>query len=408
MKNEQKENEQIKKQQIKKYTEICIIAIISMIFGSLITILISDTSKSIVKVSNYNKEYKEFQPLFEAYEKLKTDYYKDLKTNELIDGALNGMLTATGDKHTMYFNKKQKKEFEEELSGTYYGIGAEIQLNDDKTVSIKKIFDSSPAEKAGLKVNDIFLKIDGKSTEGKNASEVAEILRSSEVKTSTILIKRDNQELEIKVIKENITLFSVSSDILSKDNKKIGYIDVSLFSEKTYEQFSDALIKLEKDGMESLIIDLRGNSGGYLTTVTNMLSIFMDTDTVIYKMKTKNNITNYNSVQKGKKNYKVVILVDGDSASASEIMASSMKEKYGATLVGTTTYGKGTVQTTFDLSNESMIKYTIQEWLTPNGNSINEKGVTPDVEVELSEEYKNNPNNENDNQLQKALELLVK
>ena len=142
------------------------------------------------------------------------------------------------------------------------------------------------------------------------------------------------------------------------------------------------------------------------TTVTNMLSLFMDTNTVIYQMKVRDKITEFNSIMSGNKNYKVVIIVDQDSASASEIMASSMKEKYGATLVGTTTYGKGTVQTTYDLSNGTMIKYTIQEWLTPNGNSIDKKGVKPDIEVELSEDYKNNPTIENDNQLQKALELL--
>ncbi len=391
-------------EKIKKHLNTSLIIIVSMILGSVITLFInSSIEKANVVVSNYSSEYSEFEPLFEAYDKLNDEYYKDLKKEKLVDGAINGMLEATGDKHTMYFNKKAKKEFEEELSGSYYGIGAEIQLNDDKTVSIKRIFDDSPAEKAGLKINDIFLKIDGKSMKGKNASEVANTLRSTKVSKSTLLIRRNSKEMEIDVTKENITLFSVSSEML--DNK-IGYINCSLFGEKTYEQFANALDKLEKDNMKSLIIDLRGNSGGYLSTVTNMLSIFMDSDTVIYKMKERNKVTEYKSLLNGKKDYKVVILVDKDSASASEIMASSMKEKYGATLVGTVTYGKGTVQTTFDLSNETMIKYTIQEWLTPEGNSINNKGITPDYEVKLSSEYKKNPKVENDNQLQKAIELL--
>ena len=394
-----------KSEKIRKNIRLLIIVVISMMFGSIITIFLKDSNiKSVKKVSS--TEYSEFEPLYEAYDHIKNEYYKNIDTTTLVDGAIDGMLNSIGDKHTMYFDKESKKEFEQELSGTYYGIGAEIQLNSDKTVSIRKIFNDSPAAKAGLKVNDIFVSIDGKSTDGKNASDVANMLKSSTVKKSTVVIKRNGEEKSYKIEKENITLFSVSSNMINSDNKKIGYISVSLFGQKTYSQFYNALSDLEKENMSSLIIDLRGNSGGYLTTVTQMLSIFMDKDTVIYKMKTKNKIVDYNSLMAGKKDYKVVILVDENSASASEIMASSMKEKYGAILVGKTTYGKGTVQSTANLSDGTMIKYTIQEWLTPNGNSINGKGIKPDYEVDLSKEYKNNPTNDNDNQLQKAIEII--
>lgn len=394
-----------KSEKIRKNIRLLIIVVISMMFGSIITIFLKDSNiKSVKKVSS--TEYSEFEPLYEAYDHIKNEYYKNIDTITLVDGAIDGMLNSIGDKHTMYFDKESKKEFEQELSGTYYGIGAEIQLNSDKTVSIRKIFNDSPAAKAGLKVNDIFVSIDGKSTDGKNASDVANMLKSSTVKKSTVVVKRNGEEKSYKIEKENITLFSVSSNMINSDNKKIGYISVSLFGQKTYSQFYNALSDLEKENMSSLIIDLRGNSGGYLTTVTQMLSIFMDKDTVIYKMKTKNKIVDYNSLMAGKKDYKVVILVDENSASASEIMASSMKEKYRAILVGKTTYGKGTVQSTANLSDGTMIKYTIQEWLTPNGNSINGKGIKPDYEVDLSEEYKNNPTNDNDNQLQKAIEIL--
>ena len=394
-----------KSEKIRKNIRLLIIVVISMMFGSIITIFLKDSNiKSVKKVSS--TEYSEFEPLYEAYDHIKNEYYKNIDTTTLVDGAIDGMLNSIGDKHTMYFDKESKKEFEQELSGTYYGIGAEIQLNSDKTVSIRKIFNDSPAAKAGLKVNDIFVSIVGISTEGKNASDVANMLKSSTVKISTVVVKRNGEEKSYKIEKENITLFSVSYIMINSDNKKIGYISVSLFGQKTYSQFYNALSDLEKENMSSLIIDLRGNSGGYLTTVTQMLSIFMDKDTVIYKMKTKNKIVDYNSLMAGKKDYKVVILVDENSASASEIMASSMKEKYRAILVGKTTYGKGTVQSTANLSDGTMIKYTIQEWLTPNGNSINGKGIKPDYEVDLSEEYKNNPTNDNDNQLQKAIEIL--
>lgn len=393
------------KKRIDDYLKLSIIIVVSMIFGSAVTIFLKD-NRNLPKNIVSNSEYKDFDPLFEAYDYIESKYYKKVDKNKLIDGAISGMLEATGDKHTNYFNKKAKESFEEELAGSYYGIGSVIQLNEDKTVSISKIFTGSPAEKAGLKVGDIFLKIDGKSTKGKNTSEVSEMLKSDKNRTSKILIKRNDEEKEFEVTKENITLFSVSSEMKKENGKNIGYIGVSLFGEKTYSQFLEALSKLEMQNMDSLIIDLRGNSGGYLTIVTEMLSIFMDNQTVIYKIKSKDKVEDYKSVFPGKKDYKVVILVDNNSASASEIMASSMKEKYGAIIVGKTTYGKGTVQTTANLSNKGMIKYTIQEWLTPNGNSIDGKGVKPDYDVDLDENYKNNPIIENDNQLNKALELL--
>ena len=208
--------------------------------------------------------------------------------------------------------------------------------------------------------------------------------------------------MTFEIQKDIVDLLSVSSEML--DNN-IGYISVSIFGEKTYSQFTNALNSLEDKGMNSLIIDLRGNSGGYLATVTQMISEFVDSKTVIYQMKTREGISKYNAINNKTKGYKVVILIDNDSASASEIMASAMQEQYSAVLVGKTTYGKGTVQETLDLSNNTMIKYTVQEWLTSKGNSINSVGIKPNYDIDLSEEYSKNPSRENDNQLQKAIEL---
>jgi carboxyl-terminal processing protease len=394
------------KEKMRKYIRQAIVVVVSMMAGSIITMFIKDTNCVNTKTSYSKNSYKEFDTLFEAYDIIKENYYDTVDTDKLVDGAISGMLDSLGDQHTMYFDKTSKQEFDEQLSGEYYGIGAEIQLNEDKTVSIKKIFAESPAEKAGLKVNDIFVSIDGKSTEGKNASEVASMLKSSTVKTATIVVKRDGKEKTFKVKKENITTFSVSSEMMESNGKNVGYINVSIFGEKTYNQFKDALEKLEADNMDSLIIDLRGNSGGYLTTVTYMLNLFVDNGKVIYQMQTQKGTTEYKSTSNNNRSYDIVILVDNDSASASEIMSAAMREQYGAKLVGTTTYGKGTVQSTSDLSNGTMIKYTIEKWLTPSGECIDGVGITPDYEVELSEDYVNSPSNENDNQLQKALEIL--
>ena len=394
----------------KKYIKLALLAVVSMIIGSVITIAIKDFDVAKVNTNktevSYSKTKKGFDSLYETYDTIMSEYYKDVDSDKLIEGAINGMLESLDDEHTMYFDKKSKEEFDSELSGNYYGIGAQIQLTSDETIKITKVFDDSPAKKAGLKEEDVFVSVDGTSVKGKNATEVANMLKSDSVKTSTIVVKRNDKELTFKVTKENITLFSVSSEMLDNNGKNVGYLSVSIFGQKTYSQFKDALTKLEKQDMDSLIIDLRGNTGGYLSTVTNMLEEFIDKGNVIYQIQSSSGVKQYKTVKASEKKYKIVVLIDGGSASASEIMSAAMKEVYGATLVGQTTYGKGTVQTTKNLSNGSMIKYTIEKWLTPSGKNIDKEGIKPDYEVELGDSYKNNPTKENDAQLQKALDLL--
>ncbi len=394
----------------KKYIKLAILAVVSMIIGSVITIAIKDFDVAKVNTNktevSYSKTKKGFDSLYETYDTIMSEYYKDVDSDKLIEGAINGMLESLDDEHTMYFDKKSKEEFDSELSGNYYGIGAQIQLTSDETIKITKVFDDSPAKKAGLKEEDVFVSVDGTSVKGKSATEVANMLKSDSVKTSTIVVKRNDKELTFKVTKENITLFSVSSEMLDNNGKNVGYLSVSIFGQKTYSQFKDALTKLEKQDMDSLIIDLRGNTGGYLSTVTNMLEEFIDKGNVIYQIQSSSGVKQYKTVKASEKKYKIVVLIDGGSASASEIMSAAMKEVYGATLVGQTTYGKGTVQTTKNLSNGSMIKYTIEKWLTPSGKNIDKEGIKPDYEIELGDSYKNNPTKENDAQLQKALDLL--
>ena len=376
-----------------------------MIIGSVFTMFIKENNNS-VNYSYSSKDRKEFNSLYETYDTIMKDYYKSVDSNTLIEGAINGMLGSLNDEHTMYFDKKSKEAFDSELSGNYYGIGAQIQLTGEGTIKITKVFNDSPAEKAGLKAEDVFVSVDGVSVEGKNATEVANMLKSNTVKTSKIVIKREGNEINFDVTKENITLFSVSSEMLKNNNKNIGYLSVSIFGQKTYSQFKDALLKLESQNMDSLIIDLRGNTGGYLYTVTNMLEEFVGKDNIMYQIQSSNGIKKYKSSKETSRKYKIVILVDENSASASEIMAASMKENYGAILVGKTTYGKGTVQTTKNLSNGSMIKYTIEKWLTPNGKNIDKEGITPDYDVNIGDSYLNSPTKENDMQLKKALDLL--
>ena len=396
----------MKKENVRKYLRLASIVVFSMMIGSVITIFIKDDSNSIKKgVVNKKHEAVDFSTLYEVYDTIMNNYYNEVDGKKLLDGAKSGMLNALEDQHTTYFDKDETEDFNTELSGSYYGIGAQIQLIEENKVQIMKIFDDSPAAKAGLKVGDIFVKIDGKSTDGLDANGVAKVLRSDKVKKSTLTMNRDGQEIELKVTKANVTLFSVSSEMIDKDDD-IGYISVSLFSKNTYSQFKEALEKLEKENMKSLIIDLRGNTGGYLSTVTDMMELFVGKGKVLYKIQTNDGTTEYKSQKDNNRKYDIVILIDNSSASASEIMAATMKENYGAKLVGKTTFGKGTVQTTKKLSDGTMIKYTIEKWLTPAGNNIDGEGIKPDYDVDLPEDFESNPTAENDSQLQKAFELL--
>ena len=392
------------KMKVRKYLRLASIVVFSMMIGSVITMFIKGDN-FLIKGNGTQKKtgYSAFEPLYETYDTITKDYYKDVDSSKLIEGAINGMLNSLGDQHTVYFNEDAKDDFDTQLQGKYYGIGAQIQYVEENKVQIVSIFDDSPAEKAGLKVGDIFVSIDGKSTDGMDATDIANELKSDKVTKSKLVMNRDGEEIEIDIVKDNITLLSVSSKMLD-DN--IGYISVGLFGKLTNDQFNDAIKKLEKEDMKSLIIDLRGNTGGYLTTVTDMLETFVKKGKVLYKIENSDGVKEYKSSNDDIKKDDIVVLIDGVSASASEIMAASLRYNCDAKLVDTQTYGKGTVKKKKNLSNNSMIKYTIEKWLTPEGNNIDGEGIEPDYEVELDEDYANDPSDKNDNQLQKAIEIL--
>ena len=383
---------------MKNIPRYVLFALIGALIGATTVYLLLGDNKTIV--SGYDKK---FDPVFEAYNTIKNEYYKDIDDSKLIDGMINGIMLATEDKHTSFFNEKEYEEFKTELGGTYYGIGAQIYQTEDNNVAISRVFENSPAEKSGLQIGDMFVSIDGESMLGKTPTEVSTVLRSSDSRKATIVIKRNDEEKTFEIEKSMVEIASVSSEVLEN---RIGYISIGMFSSLTDSQFTEALSKLENQGIDSLIIDLRGNAGGYLSTVTNIISRFVDKKTVIYQIRQRSKTEEYYSLNDATLNYKVVILVDENSASASEIMCSALQEQYGAILVGKTTYGKGTVQEMKELPNNTMFKYTTEEWLTSKGNSINDVGVKPDYEVELGDSYFSNPTKENDAQLQKAIELL--
>ena len=375
--------------------------IIVMIFSIGIGILMCFGGISIITGKNYLAVTKDLKTIVD-------NYYGELDRDKLIDGAVEGMISSVGDTFTSYSDIDSTSSFDETINGSYEGIGCTVATLEDGTISVIDMFEDSPSYKAGLKVGDIILKVDGESYEGKNSNDISNYIKNSGKSKIVLTVKRDSEEKDISINLSKVEIPHVSGKVIEQDSKKIGYIKISLFASNSYKQFKNKLDELEKSNIDDLIIDVRDNSGGYLSSVTDICNLFLDKGKVIYQLEDSKGKVKKKDTTKEKRKYDIVVLINGGSASASEILASAIKESYGGDIVGTNSYGKGTVQQTKKLLDGSMIKYTTQKWLTPDGNSINEVGVTPTKVVELNEEYFNNPTTENDNQLQEAINIIIK
>ena len=393
-----------KEKESYSFDEVFSITIFSLLLGVLACF-------SVLTILNKGKNYfvlsKELAKFVDAYDAIVNNYYKEVDKDKLVESAINGMVSSIGDEYTSYSDKDVTDNFNEAVNGKYMGIGALIMKSENDLV-IYKVFEDSPSYKAGLKDGDIILKLDDKDTKDMSVNDIASIVKNDDNKEVKLLVKRGEENLDITIVKDMVELPVVSGKVINHNDKKIGYISLSIFSSVASEQFNKQLVKLEKEGISGLVIDVRGNSGGYLTTVTDIVSYFLKKGDIIYKLEVNDKVTVRKDKTKESRDYPVAVLIDKNSASASEILASSIKESYNGYVVGTNSYGKGTVQQTLVLSDGSMIKYTIEKWLTPLGNWINEEGVIPTNYVELSSEYLNNPVFENDNQLNEALELVSK
>ena len=393
-----------KEKESYSFDEVFSITIFSLLLGVLACF-------SVLTILNKGKNYfvlsKELAKFVDAYDAIVNNYYKKVDKDKLVESAINGMVSSVGDEYTSYSDKDVTDNFNEAVNGKYMGIGALIMKSENDLV-IYKVFEDSPSYRAGLKDGDIILKLDDKDTKDMSVNDIASIVKNDRNKEVKLLVKRGEENLDITIVKDMVELPVVSGKVINHNDKKIGYISLSIFSSVASEQFNKELVKLEKEGISGLVIDVRGNSGGYLTTVTDIASYFLKKGDIIYKLEVNDKVTVRKDKTKESRDYPVAVLIDKNSASASEILASSIKESYNGYVVGTNSYGKGTVQQTLVLSDGSMIKYTIEKWLTPLGNWINEEGVIPTNYVELSSEYLNNPVFENDNQLNKALELVSK
>lgn len=383
--------------------ELFLIFIMALALGLLLGEMIFSNTSTNSLTKKTNNEIKEIE---NVYNSLIEEYVGKVNKEELKEAAIEGMISHLEDKYSIYYNKEESKQFEEELKGTYYGIGAEIYRAQNKNITVNKVYKNSPSEKAGLKKGDEIIKINNKELKDKTTEEVSKLIKSKKSQTITLTIKRENKTYNKKLTTEEIEIPSVKTEIIKKENKKIGYIQITIFSSNTDEQFTKALENLKKENITNLIIDVRDNIGGELDTVVNIASNFLAKDDIVIQTISNNKTKKITSNKNSKKDYNIVVLINNGSASGSEVLAATLNENCNAELVGDTTYGKGTVQKTKKLASGSIIKYTVETWKTGKGKDINGKGVKPTIKINQSEKYYETQKQEDDAQLQKAIEIL--
>lgn len=337
--------------------------------------------------------------LQQTYRELRANFDGELDTTKLIDGASRGMVAAAGDTYTVFMDKAEAEQFNKDLSGQVSGIGSEIGVRNDQPTVLRVLADS-PAEKAGVKAGDVFMAVNGESVVGKGASTVAEKVRGESGTSVKVEFMRGTE-----TVTYTITRAQVSDPSVRWNNVDgLGVITISRFDEQTGALATQAATELKAAGVRGIVLDLRGNGGGYLEEARKVAGLWLNNKVVVTE-KTNGTVTGTEKttgtpVLEG---VKTVVLVNGSSASASEIVAGALQDYKAVTLIGEKTFGKGTVQKVVSLDGGRLLKVTIARWYTPNGKNITKEGITPDVTVELSAD---DANAGRDPQLDKAKALF--
>ncbi|MDQ6599321.1 S41 family peptidase [Bacillus salipaludis] len=334
------------------------------------------------KVVTVEKERAEFKKFYTAYNTLNNGYFKNVDRQKLINGAINGMVESLDDPYSDYMSDEEAKSFHNTISSSFEGIGAEIQEKDGHILIVSPI-KGSPAEKAGLKPNDIITSVNGKSLQGMTSTQAVTLIRGKKGTKIELTIHRPGTEAPVKVpiVRDEIPIETVYGEMVGKG---IAKVQITSFSSNTAKELVTTLNDLQKKGMKGLVLDLRQNPGGLLDQAISISSMFVPKGKVVVKEQDRSGkIKEFGSQNEGNPTLPLVVLIDKGSASASEILSAAVKESAGVPLVGEKSFGKGTVQTAQDFSDGSNLKYTIAKWLTPNGNWIHKKGIMPDYPVKL-------------------------
>ncbi len=337
---------------------------------------------------------------------IEENYYEEVEIEDLRTGLFAGLFDNL-DVYSQYYTPEEYQDLmESQVEGTYCGIGAGLQQDEETdVVTVIRVYEDSPALEAGLMVGDIILQADEYEATDMDLDELVSHIRGEEGTSVHLLIYRDGEEMEFDIPRRSLSYETVVSEMLAD---QIGYLEITEFTESTVEQFEKALEKLKEQGMEALIIDLRYNPGGVLDVVCEILDDILPEGLIVYTEDRDGNREDFRSTNERELAVPLAVLVNGSSASASEIFAGAVQDREAGTLIGTTTYGKGVVQSIRALSDGSALKLTTQRYFTPNGTCIQGIGITPDVEIEYEflggeeDEY----SYDLDNQIQEAFRVL--
>jgi len=388
----------------KRLVDILIVVLISSFVGMLggaAAIYTVDYTKDKENELDISK----YEEIDEVFDTIVDEYYDEINKEKLIEGAISGMLSVL-DTYSSYMDKADTTSFNNKMLGEYYGVGIEALTLEGTGVLVVGVLDNSPAYRSGIKEGDIIIEANGESLKEKGATYFTSLVSKTKEEIK-LVINRDERTLNISLNPEKVVITSVFSNKFTIDNNNVGYIKITIFAANTASQLATELKSLEESGIDSLIIDVRDNSGGYLSTASTILEMFMKKGTTLYNIETKTTTTTRKDTTDEYRDYPVALLVNNSSASASEILAACFKDNLNSPIVGNTTYGKGTVQETVSVLDGGMAKITTKKWLTPKGEWINDVGLTPTIKVSISDKYLQNPIFDNDNQLETAIKALT-
>jgi carboxyl-terminal processing protease len=367
--------------QIKKFHFVMLLFLVVFLAAGITTFALAFGDEKVVTAGT---ERKEFEKLYNAFDTIQDNYFKEVDEKKLVNGAIDGMLQSLDDPYSDYMNEEEASSFHESISSSFEGIGAEIQEKDGYIIIVSPL-KGSPAEKAGLKPNDKVVSVDGKNIQGMGSTEAVLLIRGEKGTTVKLVVQRPgvSEPLNFSIVRDTIPIETVYGEMVTDT---IAKVQITTFSENTSTELITILNDLQSQGMKGLVLDLRQNPGGLLNQAVAISSLFVPEGKVLFKVEDRDgNIEEVKSEQKENPDIPLVVIIDKGSASASEILAGAVSESANVPLVGEKSFGKGTVQRAQDFSDGSNMKYTTEKWLTPEGNWIHEKGIVPDFEVAMPE-----------------------